>query len=114
MSNPNGGVYWSDEPRHGDLGRRLSGVMTVVEASALVAGVDARIRGHMDMVYALTVIGDAAAGAAASTEDVGVVAGNGDFDERRKELKPRWNLNDSSHLEEVGNWAKETQKKQAY
>lgn len=111
MSNPNGGVYGSDEPRHEGSGRRLSGVMIVVEASVVVVGVGVKNRGHKDTVYALTAIGGAAA---ASTEGAGVVGGNEVLDERKKELRPRSNLSDSSCSGEVGNWTGDTQKKQVY
>jgi hypothetical protein len=83
--NLSGGVYGNDEPRHGDSDRRLSCVMIVVEASAMVVGVDGKIPSYRDMIHALARIGDAAVGAAADTEFVGVVAGNEGFDERRKE-----------------------------
>lgn len=85
MSNPSGDVYGNDEARHGDSDRRLSYVMIVVEASGMVAGVDARTPSYNYMIHALGVIGDAAVGAAANTENVGVVAGNEEFDERRTE-----------------------------
>ena len=85
MSNPSGDVYGNDEPRHGDSDRRLNCAMIAVGASGMVAGVDARTPSHSYMIHALGVIGDAAVGAAANTEDVGVVAENEGFDERRTE-----------------------------
>ena len=52
----------------------------------------------------LTVIhvGDAAVDAGTSTEDVGVVGGNGGFDERRRELRPKLNWINSNRVGEVG------------
>ena len=111
MSNRNGGVCGSDEPRHGNLDRRLSGEMIVVGASAAVAGEDVRILRHKDMVYASRAIADAAVGAAVSIENAGAVAENGLFGERRKELTRRSNWGDSSQFWEVGNWTRDTQKK---
>lgn len=114
MSNPNGGVYGSDEPRHGGLDRRLNGEMIVVGASAVVTVADERTPGHRNMVYVSTVIGGAVVDAAVSIEDVVAVAGNELLDERRKGLTPRSNLGDSSRLWGADNWTKETQKKQVY
>lgn len=86
--------------------------MIAVEASAVVAGVDGRIRGHKGMVYALVVIGDVVVGAAASTGAAEVVAENEEFDERRKESRRRSNLSDSSRHGEADSWTEGTQKKQ--
>lgn len=112
MSNLSGGVCEKDGARHGDFDRRLSGVVIVVEASAMVVGVDGRNPAHMNMIRASGVIGDVAVGAAVKIEDVGVVAENEVFDERRKELRLRLSWSGSNPLGEVDNWAKGTQKKQ--
>jgi hypothetical protein len=111
MSNPNGDVYGSDEARHGDLARRLNGAMIEVEASAVVAGVDVWSPGRRDRIHSWAVIGVVVGGAAADIEDVGVVAENGAFDERRKALRPRSNWSGSNHVGEVDNWTKNTQRK---
>jgi len=88
MSNPNGVVYGIDEARHGDSVQRLGGVTIAVEASEMVAAADAWSLGHRDMADASTVTGGVV-GAGASTGDAEVVAGNGGFDEGRKESRPR-------------------------
>jgi len=90
MSNPNGVVCGIDEARHGDSVQRLGGVMIVVEASVEVEAAGAWSLGHRDMADVSTVVGGAA-GAGTSTGDAGTVVGNGDFDERRKESRPRSN-----------------------
>lgn len=112
MSNLSGGVCGNDEARHGDFDRRLSGVMIVVEASAAGVGVDGRNPAHMNMIRASGVTVDVAVVAAAKIEDVGVVAENEVFDERRKESRLRLSWSGSNPLGEVDNWAKGTQKKQ--
>lgn len=55
-----------------------------------------------------------AAGAGTGTEGAEVVGENGEFDGRRKELRPRWNWTDSSHAGGVGKREKRTQKKQMW
>ena len=112
MSSLHGDVYGIDEPRHADLVRRLSGVMIAVEASAVAA--DVWNPDRMDVTHALRVIGGAAVDVGTSTEDAGVVGGNGEFDERRKESRPKLNWTDSNHAGEVGKWEKHTQRKQTY
>jgi len=98
-------VYGIDEAHHAGLVRRLNGVMIAVEAAADVWSPD-----RMDVIH----VGDAAVGAGTSTEDVGVVGGNGGFDERRRELRPKLNWIDSNRVGEVGKWGKHTQRKQMY
>lgn len=108
MSSQNEGVCGIDEARHADLVQRLGGVM---EAS-VVAAADVWSPGHMDMGRAWTVIGGVAADAGTGTADVGVVAENGVFDGRRKELRPRSNWTDSNRAGWVGKREKRTQRKQ--
>ena len=111
MSSSHGGVYGIDEPRHGDLVQRLSGVMIAVEASVVEVAADGGSLGHMNMIHALEVIGDAVGTDTEVAEDAGE---NGGFDERRKELRPKLNWTDSSRVGEVGKWEKDTQRKQMH
>ena len=113
MSSLSEGVYGNDEPRHGNQVRRLNGVMVVVEAFAVVAEEDARCRGHMDKMHALTAVGDAVVGSVTNIGDAGV-AENEAFDERRKELRPKPSWSGSNHVWGVDSWEKDTQRKQAY
>ena len=108
MSNRNGGVCGSDEPRHGNLDRRLSGGVIVVEASGVVAGQDGWVLDHTDRAHSLRVFG---AAAGANTEGVVVVGENEGQDERWKELKRKLSLSDSSRLGRVDSWGKDTQQK---
>ena len=112
MSSLHGDVYGIDEPRHGDLVRRLSGVMIAVGASGVVgvAG-DVWSPDRMDVTHALREIGG---GAGINREGAGAAGGNGGADERRKELRPRLSWTDSSRVGEVGKREKHTQRKQMY
>ena len=115
MSSLHGAVFEIDEPRHADLGRRLSGVLIVeVAFVVVVAAGGARSPGHKDMIHALGVVGDAGVGAEINTEDAGVVGENGRVDGRRKELRRKLSWTDSSQVWEVGKPAKDTQRKQMY
>ena len=111
VSSLHGDVYGIDEAHHADLDRRLNGVMIAVEASAVVeVAADVWSLDRMDVIHG----GGAAVGAGTSTEDAGVVGGNGGFDERRRELRPKLNWIDSNRVGEVGKWGKYTQRKQMY
>ena len=112
VSSLHGDVYGIDEAHHADLDRRLNGVMIgVVVASAVVeVAADVWSPDRMDAIHD----GDAAVGAGTSTEDAEVVGGNGGFDERRRELRPKLNWIDSNRVGEVGKWGKHTQRKQMY
>ena len=109
MSSLHGDVYGTDEAHHADLVRRLNGVMIAVEASAVVeVTADVWSPDRMGAIHG----GDAAVGAGTSTEDAGVVGGNGGFDERRRGLRPKLNWIDSNRVGEVGKRGKHTQRKQ--
>lgn len=108
ISRLHGDVYGIDESRHADSVRRLSGV---IAAAVVVVVLDVWSPGHIDMVYALGVAGDVAAGAGTDTEDAEVAGENEGFGERRRELRPRSNWIDSNRVGRVGKYTQKKQKK---
>ena len=106
MSSLYGDIYGIDEAHHTGLVWRLNGVMiAVVKVAADVWSLD-----RMDAIHGSEVV----VGAGTSTEDAEVVGGNGGFDERRRELRPKLNWIDSNRFREVGKWGKHTQRKKMY
>ena len=114
MWNSHGVVFEIDEHRHADLCRRLSGVMIVVVAFAVVAAVDARGPCHTDTTHASGAVGDAGVGVGINTEDAEVVGESGRSGERRKGSRRKLSWTDSNQVWGAGRLEKHTQKKQMY